>query len=310
MPLFQPSTKAVSAVAQEIADTVGASGDSEMTTRAGRSLFAGLQHFNSKVKWDWLRAEASLITVLAPFSVTGITASAGQGSAAAPAGHGIKPDDFIVGSGFANGTRVSATAASGFGIYATVTGFTAGATTVSATFTRDMYDLPSDTKAVYDARLLNSMLTLRPVGRRFYDRSITDEQSSSTTELYDLYLMGQRGKIRILGPPSSADVLQVRYYRRMTIPTTTATADAVDIPQDYEQYLIAWAKWHFLVDKGEGRGDQAKTWFSLAQEGIVTMLRDQTRNPDEDLTFIPGQFQYGNWGDKSTRFVSWDYVTW
>lgn len=305
--MFQPSTKAVSAAAQEIADSVGASGDAEMTTRAGRSLFAANEHFNNKANWDFLRTEASPITVFAPFAVTGITASAGQASAAAPSGHGIKIDDFLVASGFAPGTRVSATAAGGFGIYSTVTGFSAGATVVSGTFTRDMYDLPADWKAPYSVRLLTAQVNLRYIGRRLYDRSVFNEQTTSTPYWYDLFMVGSRGKLRLLTPPIAADVMQLRYYRRMTIPTTTATADVLDIPQDYEPYLMAWGKWHFLTDKGEGRGEQMRTWFSLAQEGLQTMLRDQTRIPDEGLTFIPGASFSGNWSDNTTRWIPWDY---
>lgn len=306
MSLFQPSTKAVSAVAQEIADTVGASGDGEMTTRAGRSLFAGLQHFNNKAAWDFLRTEATPITVFAPFSVTGVSASAGQASAAAPAGHGLKADDFISGSGFAIGTRVSATAASGFGIYGTISGLAAGVNVVTCTSTRDMYDLPSDWKAPYTARMLTGNYSLRYVGRRIYDRSIQSEQTVSTPYWYDLFMVGSRGKIRLLTPPTAADVLQLRYYRRMEIPTTTATASVVDIPQDFEPYLIAWSKWHFLLDKGEGRGEQMKTWFIMSQEGLKTMLASQTNIPDEGLMFIPGHFQPGQYGDNTTRFLPWD----
>ena len=306
MSLFQPSTKAVSAAAQEIADTVGASGDGEMTARAGRSLFAALEHFNNRANWNFALTEATPLQVFAPFTVTGITASAGQASAAAPAGHGIKTDDFISASGFMVGTRVSATAASGFGIFGVVTGFSAGATVVSGDFVRDMYDLPSDWKAEYTVRLLGAQRTLRPTGRRFYDRSITSEQQTASVWNYDLFMVGSVGKIRLLPPPPTADVLLMRYYRRMTVPTTTATASVLDVPQDYEAYLISWAKWHFLADKGEGRGEQIKTWFSLAQEGLVTMLREQTRRPDQDLAFIPGQFVYGGWNDTTTRFINWE----
>ena len=308
MSLFQPSLKAVSAACQEIADCVGASADTEMTTRAGRSLNAALEHFNNKANWDFMRTEAPLVSVLAPFTVTGITASAGQASAAAPAGHGIAVDDFLVGSGFGSGVRVSATAAGGFGIYGLVTGFTAGATVVSAQVTRDSYALPTDWKRPYSVRLLVSQRVLRYVGRRLYDRSTSNEQQSSTVGFYDLFMSGATGKMRLLPPPPSADMLLMRYYRRMTVATATSDSTAVDIPQDYEPYLIAWAKWHFLVDKGEGRGDQMKTWFVMAQEGLKTMIQDQTKNPDEDLGFIPGQFQYGNFGDFSTTFIPWEYT--
>lgn len=306
MSLFQPSTKAVSAVAQEIADTVGASGDGEMTTRAGRSLFAGLQHFNNRTNWDFLRSEAPPITVFAPFAVTGVSASAGQSSAACAAGHGIKVDDFVSGTYFRAGTRVSATAAAGFGVYGTVTLTAAGVTTANVTATRDMYDLPSDWKAPYSVRLLSNNVTLRYVGRRLYDRSEPNEQTASSPYWYDLFMVGSKGKIRLLTPPTSSDTLQLRYYRRMTIPTTTATADAVDIVQDYEPYLIAWSKWHFLLDKGEGRGEQMKTWFVMSQEGLKTMIADQTRIPDEGLCFIPGHMQAGGYGDNTTRWLPWD----
>jgi len=41
MPLFRPSSKVVSATCQEIADIAGASADSQMTTRALRSVTKG-----------------------------------------------------------------------------------------------------------------------------------------------------------------------------------------------------------------------------------------------------------------------------
>jgi len=305
MSLFQPSLKAVSAACQEIADTVGASGDGEMTTRAGRSLFAGLQHFNNTANWDFLRTEAPLIPVFAPFTVVSATASGGAASAACPAGHGIVVDDFISGYGLSNGVRVSATAASGFGIYGSFVGFTG---TAGGTYgiNRDMYDLPSDWKQPYTARLLGSSTDLRYVGRRVYDRSGLNEQTSSTPYWYDLFMVGSKGKIRLLTPPAKSDTLLLRYYRRMTIPTSPDVSDAVDITQDYEPYLIAWAKWHFLLDKGEGRGDQMKTWFAMAQEGLKTMLRDQTRIPDEGIMFTPGHF--GNIDNvNSVRLLPYDY---
>jgi len=305
MSLFQPSTKAVSAACQEIADTVGASGDGEMTTRAGRSLFAALEHFNNRADWDFMQTEFPPATVFAPFSVTGCSASAGQSSATCPGGHGLKVDDFVSGTFFAAGVRVSATAASGFGLYSAVTLTAAGVTTANVTASRDMYDFPSDVKKVYSVRLLGSQKYLVPIGRRHYDRSIGSEQSTNSPGWYDLFMQGSRGKIRLLPPPSTADTLLVRYYRRMTVPTTSATADVVDIPQDFEPYLIAWAKWHFLVDKGEGRMEQGKTWFALSQEGLTTMVRNQTRKPDEDLRFIPGQFDPSTLGDNATRWLDW-----
>lgn len=305
MSLFQPSTKAVSAACQEIADTVGASGDGEMTTRAGRSLFAAIQHFNNKSKWDYLRTEAAPITVLAPFTVTGVTCSGGAASAACPAGHGLKPDDFVQGYGFVAGTRVSATAASGFGFYGTSQGFT-GTATAAVTAQRDMYDLPSDWKAPYTARLLNAKIDLRYQNRRIIDRRAANEQDGSTPYWYDLFMVGSRGKLRLLKPPVASDILQLRYYRQMAHATATSDATALDITDAYEPYLIAWAKWHFLTDKGEGRLEQGKIWYALAQEGLATMLKDQTQIPDEGLQFLPGHMQAQEYGDNTTRWIAWE----
>lgn len=74
------------------------------------------------------------------------------------------------------------------------------------------------------------------------------------------------------------------------------------MPQDYEPYLIAWAKWHYLTDKSEGRSDQAAVWLNFATDGLKVMLADQTRLPDEDLMFIPGHYQYNpSWGPNAIR---------
>lgn len=306
MPLFNPSTIPWVSAVQQIADSAGASADAEMTTRAHNSLRASFQHFNGKYKWDFLRAEATPIQVIAPFSITGVSASAGQVSAAAPAGHGIKVDDLIVASGFMLGTRVTATAASGFGFTAAVTGFSAGVTVIEASAQRDFYDLPADWKTGYSVRLLSSKKPLRYIGRRAYDRTVSDENSPGTPERYDLFGAGGKGKIRLLPAPSGTDVLQQRYYRRMTLATASGASGAIDIPEDYESYPIAWAKWHFLTDKGEGRKDQATTWMSLAQEGLKTMLADQTSVPDEELAFVPGSTTMGYPSDRSTAYIAWD----
>jgi hypothetical protein len=306
MSLFEASqTPFVSAV-QQIADSCGASADAEMTTRAGISLNSAIRHFNNRYKWNWLLTEAAPITVLAPFGVAGVTASASVASAAAPAAHGVKTDDFISGTYFPAGTRASATAVSGFGLNCYATGVSTSATT-TITATRDMYDLPTDWKAPYSMRLLSTNTPLRYVQRRRVDRSGESEQTGGDVFGYDLMMVGSKGKVRLLTPPAVADILQIRYYRCMATAAASSTATTLDIPDGYEPYLMAWAKWHFLTDKGEERKSQATTWLALAENGLQTMLKDQTNIPDEDLGFIPGHMQAGRVGDNSTVNIRWDY---
>ena len=49
-----------------------------------------------------------------------------------------------------------------------------------------------------------------------------------------------------------------------------------------------------------------KTWFALSEQGLVTMMKEQTSQPDEDVMFFPGAYVYGMWGDNTTRFINWD----
>jgi hypothetical protein len=302
-PLLTQSTVPASAAILQIADSAGASADTQMQQRAFVSLNAAIKHFNNKANWDWLRTEANPITVFAPFGFVVASASSGETSALVPAGHGLLVDDFIGGIPFYAGTRVSATAAGNIGFnYAVSSSIGAGVQSFSATAVRDMYDLPTDWKAEYSIRLLGAQRVLYPTVRRVYDRSITSEQSPTTPGGYDLFLVGTRSKIRLLYPPSGQDILQLRYYRRIATASASGSTATLDILEDYDPYLIAYGKWHFLTDKTEGRGDQANVWLTFANDGLMTMLKDQTRKPDEDLGFVPGAAR--GWpGDNDTRWI-------
>ena len=270
MALFNQSTIPWVTAVQVVADSAGASADTEMTNRAHRSLRAAFQFLGGKARWDFMRTESTTLRIIAPFSVTG----------------------------------VSATAVSGFSFAAALTGLAAGVNVITATATRDFYDAPSDWRTGYSVRLLNSKVALRYVQRRYWDRIISDEFSVSSPEMYDMFSIGGKGKIRLIPPPAQTDQMLQRYYRRFTLASVSSTATPLDIPEDYEEVPIAWAKWHFLTDKGSE--DQATTWMSLAKEGIATMLAEQTSLSDEDLRFMPGHFG-GFVSDNSTRAIPWDY---
>lgn len=277
-----------------------------MTDRAHTSLRAAFTHFGNRYNWDFLRDEGNPAQVIGPFTVTGVSASAGQVSAACPAGHGFAVDDILYASGSIVGNRITATAASGFGFAVAITGFTAGVTVITATAARDYYSAPSNYRRIYTVRLLGSEKSLGYATRRTYDRFVTDEFAAGSPDSYDLYSLGGKGKIRLLPPPSAADVLLVRYSRRFSLASASSVTSSLDIPEDYESYVIAWAKWHFLTDKAEGRSEQATTWISLAQEGLKTMLADQTVIPDQDLGFTPAHAVPVAIGDNSTRNLDWE----
>lgn len=290
----------------EVADSAGVSADPAMTTRAGRSLNAALGHFCTLNTWQFLLTEANPITVVAPFVVnTGIKASAGIASCSATAGHGFEPDDFLLGPFFGLGTRVTATAAAGFGLNRFTLVTAAGLQAMSATGNRDRYNLPSDWSMPYSARLYGANRVLKLIRRRAYDRVMSPslDFSPNTPVGYDIFGIGANGRIGLLPPPAASDVLGIRYFRSMAIPSATGSSASLDIPAAYDQYLIAWGKWHFLTDKAEGRGEQATTWLSFANEGIKTMKGNETAIPDEDLGFMPGHAYGGALSDNSVFFT-------
>jgi hypothetical protein len=303
MPLFNPSTISWANAVKRIADSAGASGDGEMQVRAHYSLRAAFQRIQGKANWDFLRTETTPIGVVGQFSAA-ITASGGTVSATALGGHGLLVDDIIVGANYLVGTRVTVTAASGF--FTNTSAFSTVASAQTITATRDYYDMPSDWKMGYSVRMLGAQRVLTYMQRRFYDRGITDEYVAGTPLRYDLFSAGGKGKIRLLPPPVGSDVLLQRYYRRFTLASASSHAVTCDIPEDYEETVIALAKWHFLVDKGEGRKDQATTWFSMAQDGLKSMLRENSVTPDEDLGFVPAGATVSLGGDNSTRNLIWD----
>jgi len=304
MALFRQSTIPWATAVQQIADSIGASADTEMTTRAHTSLRAAFQFIGGKAHWDFLRAEYPVQIVTGPFSNGSVSATANSVSASCAAGHTIAIDDIVSANGYLYGTRVASTAASGF---TTTVAPTAGGSAITATFTRDMYDAPSDMRTEYGVKLLSSQRPLIYAARRPYDRASTDELQASTPFWYDLFMLGGSSKVRLLPPPAGSDLLQQRYYRAFSVASASSVSANLDVPADYEFIPIAWAKWHFLTDKGEQRKAQGQTWFSLAQDGIRTMLAEQTRIPDNDLGFTPGALPY--YGDsRSTRWISWDFA--
>lgn len=289
MSLFQQATTTLTEAKAQIADSAGVSGDTEMLTRAGRAYAAAIRHFNNLAQWNVLRIENPAIPVIAPFQVTGCTYTSGTNviTTSIASGFtiaGVTALDLISGSGMPHDLQVSAIASAGAS--SLTANLTASATiTGTLTFSRDLYDLPSDLKQIYTVRLLTLNRSLGYVGRRVYDRQFGDQSIVGSPEAYDLFRWGDVGKIRLVPPPQTADSLKIRYYRRMD-----KNATPIDVHDDWEPYFIAWAKWWFLNDKG-GTPDRAQNWLTFANTGIQAMLKENVTIPDESLAFTPGTME-------------------
>ena len=149
------------------------------------------------------------------------------------------------------------------------------------------YSLPSNFKSIYGAKLTTINRQLAYLPRRQYDRAVWNQTAGGDPSHYSLFLAGlDEGKITLIPTPGSADTLSLKYFRRMTIPPS-AGATAIDIPQDYESYVLALAKALYLIDKG---AEESKWgfWKAYAEEGMAFAKGSDTRIPDEDLVLVPG----------------------
>lgn len=300
MALFQQTSTTLTEAKQQIADSAGVSADSDMITRAGRSFEAAIKHWNNMANWRALLVEANGISVYAPFTVSGCVLTSGSQTITTTVASGFQVAglvrwDAITGSGAVLDMQVSST-----GITSITATLAASATVsgVTLTFTRALYDLPSDFKAIYTARLMALPRPLTYVGRRGYDRTAFDQVAVNTPIFYDLFREGELGKIRLIPPPNAADTLKIRYYRRMS-----QTDTPIDVHVDWEPYFIAWAKWHFLTDKKDG-SERAQQWQQFAQNGISQMLKMNVTIPDEELAFTPGGLD-SYWTSPSSVWPYW-----
>lgn len=145
--------------------------------------------------------------------------------------------------------------------------------------------LPSDYRFMYEVKLQgNDPRTLFYTDRREYNRAIYDQTGTDTPGFYTLYYAGNSGVFEFVPTPAAAVTATIFYHRRMTI--ATATAAALDFPDDYVDYLLAWAKWHYLKNKTD-MTERASEELKYALLGIGIMLEADKKVPDEDTGFKP-----------------------
>lgn len=290
MPPFNRSVLTFAQAQAEVAGAAGvATANTEMMTRAGNSLDAVAQRWN-RMRWKFLQAETQL-GIVGSFTVSGCTTTDGSTTVTTTVPSGflqVVADDLVSGGGLRPESSVSSTGATSITLYASASATVTGAV---LTFRRVSLALPADYKTIFNVRLagIPKPLVYRP--RRLHDRTVIDQTSSSEPYGYDLYLVGRSGKLRILPPPSGADTVILRYYRRMTMPSQTSSA-GLDLPEDYEDVFVAAAKVHFLVDKSDRNATQWGYWNQYATEGLKEIRKDERLVEDEDLALQPPVPQY------------------
>jgi len=272
--------------ATRVSEAAGASASTDLVTKAIYAVIAALQHWSNSHNWSYLLTTAPPITLVAPFDVASTTNGTATLASSTLFGS-VVAGDLISGTGIVPETlvqTVNSTSSITMNVAAT------NSAAITATFARRDYAVPTSTgtyfKFLYSARLLSSPRVLYPIDVRHYDRSIFNQTYAIPTH-YTLYTIGGDAKLRLIPTPSTADTLILKYYRAMTIPAVGDTTSVLDIPQDYEFYLLGLAKALFLADKG-GDPERQQFWWNYATQGLRQAKDDDSRMPDDDSGFMPG----------------------
>lgn len=172
-------------------------------------------------------------------------------------------------------------------------------TTANVTVYRRDYPLLSDMKYIYSVKLLQTGRTLLAMDERLYDQMVGLDTPSTPTH-YTLFPQGERALLRLVPTPVAEDTLLIKYFRRMTVPSSGG--ETLDIPQDYENYIISLAKGLYLMDKGAD--EKSRFHWQLGLSGLAQARAADNRVPDMDQGFIPGNVVPVQYGPNSV----WPYL--
>lgn len=163
-------------------------------------------------------------------------------------------------------------------------------TTVSITSgTRD-YALPTDCRSIYHVRLASG-ISLSPMRERDYRRATASSIEGTpfaynvfpSTTVEDLDPQHTRQNIRFIPTPAASDTATILYYRRTL--TVTQLGYTIDLPRQYQHWVIYQAKAMVLADHG-GEFDRAAFWQRKADRQLQLMKwDDQNRLTDEVVGF-------------------------
>lgn len=178
-----------------------------------------------------------------------------------------------------------------------------GKSSTALTVTSGAATLPTDFKYMYGGIITNTNQPLYPISQALMDIA-TFAGSVGTPAFYSLFKGGLAGsyQIKITPTPTDGSTITLNYHRSMAIPT--ADSDVLDIPQDYENYLLAEAKYLYLLDKG-GEPERAAGWKDYYESGKRKAIMAESRRPQESKLLIPEGGLHINTSLDNPDIISW-----
>lgn len=169
------------------------------------------------------------------------------------------------------------------------------------TFSSGSAALPSDVRAIYNLKVDGRVCLY--MNARAYELMTDNGQELWTIYgqpyIYDVAwhtsAESTSGWTVELQQPANSDSsgANLRYYRRLTMPTDTS-GSTLDVPEDYEEGVLAWASYHYLLNHGgDPRSERTIMWKQAAEEALTDAVRANQNVPDENVILQPSNVSPG-----------------
>lgn len=280
MALYQQSTLTFSDAKVKVANASSAGADTDMLTKAGDAIRHAFMDWNNARHWNFTKTTAYIRTI-APFTVANCVLVSGNPTITTGDTSSIVAGDIVSGTGIDNDVVVDAVVDSTtFRLKRAPT----ESGTVTLTLARRDYALPADVKFIFDIRYVTASRVILPVDDRLLDRLDPVRTDTADPNYYLTYPIGELGKIRFDKPTSGVGTIILKYHRRLTVPSTEG--NALDIPEDFEGYILDLSKGYFLLEKEEASG-KAQSLLILGEKGIRKAMAADDKLPDAEPAFQP-----------------------
>jgi hypothetical protein len=304
----------LTAMATEVAKSIGGHNTSVTTDLATRAIRASLLDWQAAKYWNFLLKDTA-----AGFTVAGCSCTSGSATVTAPSSGAFDAinigDTVTVGAGdtvtLAASTTILSYTRSTDGTVATITlSVNFGGTTdtsTSLTFSGDIplrvgvqeYNFPTDFNSPHSARTLVEKRALGYITYREWNKKVIDHSINGAVEAYTVFNpvspltqnFGQT-RLRVFRTPATNDTLHVQYFRSFS--TTAAT---VDIPDAYLEMLIDYAIWRFIRLK-DTEDTRLPHLYEVALASLNRAMQDDEEQSEDEEQRIISQMEAWN-GDRA-----------
>jgi len=294
-------------MATSVARAIGGADDPRIIVLAKEAIKASVQDWNTAKNWNFLLRDTSL-----GFLVTGVAWTGSVTTIIAPSSgvfDGVNTGVSVTGTGIPASTTVASYTR---GTDGTITSIelsqatTGTQSNVTLTFGAnipiqldvDEYNLPTDFKSPYDARLLGVHRTLVYIKYREWNLKVGTQSTRRAIEAYTVYnpvsaLTQNYGqyRLKIFGVPGQTDTLFLQYFRSMNPDSTN-----VDIPIEYQRRLIDYAQWRLLRLKNS-EDSRLPEYQQLARQVLLEAMTDDEEIGDAEDIGLKSQMETWD-GDK------------